>query len=124
MSSQPGNILLVAMDQGERNSLAVALEEHGHRVTATANFPEAMQQLKRHPPGIIVTDIRLGAFNGLQLVLLATHLLTTASIVLDDHYDAVLESQAQEFQAGYLVKPVDLSELTTRVSQLLDDDGD
>ena len=100
------DVLLVAMDQGKRNSLAVALEEHGHRVTATVSFPEARQQLEAHPPGIIVTDIRLDAFNGLQLVLLATHLLTTASIVLDDHYDAVLESQAQEFQAGYLVPSI------------------
>ena len=118
MSSQPGNILLVAMDQGERNSLAVALEEHGHRVTATASFPEARDQLEKHPPGVVITDVRLGDFNGLHLALLSTHFMTTRAIVLDDYLDPVLESQAQEFGALYLVKPVDPLELTIQVSSI------
>ncbi len=120
MSAQSGcDVLLVVVDREERSSLAVALQDEGHRVTVTAGFAEARQQLEKHPPGVVISDIRLGDFNGLHLALLASNLPTTASIVLDDHRDPMLESQAREFQAVYLVKPIDTIELITHISRFL-----
>ena len=113
------DVLLVVRDSGERNSLAVTLEESGHGVAATASCLDAAQQLETHPPDLIITDVRLSAFNGLQLVQCATH-LTTRSILLDDRHDPALESKARQCQAVYLVKPIDPVELATYVSQLLD----
>ena len=111
------DVLLVVRDRGERHALAVTLEESGYRVTASASCLDAAQQLETHAPDIIITDVRLSAFNGLQLVRFATN-LTTRSILLDDRHDAALESKAREFQAVYLVKPVDPFELITQVSSI------
>ena len=113
----------MVVEREERASLTATLEDEGHRVTATASFAEARQQLEKHPPGVVISDIRLGAFNGLHLALLATDLPTTASIVLDDHRDHVFESQAQQFRSVYLVKPIDPLALTAHVSRLVSDDG-
>ena len=112
------DVLLVVLDLVERSFLTIALDAEGHRVTVTTSFVEARDQLEKHPPSMIIADVRLGEFNGLHLALLSTHFMTTSSIVLDDDFDPVLQSQAQEFGAIYLVKPVDPFELTTQVSSI------
>ena len=43
----------------------------GFSVIACDSFEDARRELALHPPDVLLTDLRLGAFNGLQLVILA-----------------------------------------------------
>ena len=78
-----GEVLLVIVDHTEQVSLAVALQKWGYWVTVTSGFREAHERLDRHPPRVLISDVRLGVFNGLHLAVLASHLPTTAAILLD-----------------------------------------
>ena len=88
-------------------------KQHRERGAISAN------RVGKSVMGAFETTLHLtGLYPDWWLALLSTHFMTTRSIVLDDYLDPVLESQAQEFGAIYLVKPVDPFELTTQVSSI------
>jgi DNA-binding NtrC family response regulator len=66
------NSVLLTENSG---SLLAALQElltgAGHSVVACRSFEEARDYLHEHAPDAIVSGVRLGAFNGLHLLLLA-----------------------------------------------------
>ena len=62
-------ILLVDPNATAQAAVADALAREGHRVAAVSTFEQAKQQIALDCPDALITAIRLGAFNGLQLVL-------------------------------------------------------
>jgi DNA-binding response OmpR family regulator len=96
------------------------LAEAGYLVTCTANFAEAKQRLLLAPPDLLMTDVRLGEYNGLHLVLRG-HLShpEMPAIVRAEDRDSVLEEEARRADALYLIKPVDAATLVDSVRRLL-----
>jgi CheY-like chemotaxis protein len=72
------------------------------------------------PPDLLMADLRLGAYNGLHLVhrLRLMH-ADIPAILKDDASDPVLEREALNAQALYLVKPVTPSALVVAARRLL-----
>jgi len=103
----PRDILLVIDDPAERDSLAGELQASGFTVDATSAFADAKTELRDHPPRVLVADVRLGAYNGLYLALIAQDTPVSGVVLLDLAYAASLESQARQMGATYLVKPVE-----------------
>ena len=89
------------------------LSNAGYRVTTASTFEEAML-LAANSPDLLITHIRLGAFNGLHLVLRRRdehpH---SASIVMDSRADALLAREAKRLSAPYLTEPVSPEQLLT-----------
>jgi ActR/RegA family two-component response regulator len=85
-------ILVVDDDLSLLDALQRALsDDPHHEVTACSTFE----------------DVRLGAFNGLQLVVLARDVNhATQVIVFSGYDDPVLRAEAEHLGAIYLVKPV------------------
>ena len=79
----------------------------GHQVVAFAQFEPAKTYLATTPFDVLVTDVRLGAYNGLQLAMFAKleHPETTA-IVLSGFDDPVLRKDAASIGASFCLKPV------------------
>ena len=69
------------------------------------------------PPDLLITDIRLDAYNGLQLILNSPHQIPT--IVITGFADPVLEAEARRGGAAYLVKPVQPRDLLALVGEKL-----
>jgi DNA-binding NtrC family response regulator len=114
-------VLVVDTDAATRLSTLSVLRSAGYRVTATASFAEARDHMKRTCPSLLITDIRLGEFNGLHLALhryLDHPGLPT--IITDARFDRVLEAESKELEALYLVKPVQSGKLLDAVAKLLD----
>jgi DNA-binding response OmpR family regulator len=70
---------------------------------------------------LLITDIRLGAFNGLQLLTMSLAGPPIPAIVTTGFPDPVLEAQAREFGATFPLKPIQPAELLTLVKDLLRD---
>jgi CheY-like chemotaxis protein len=70
-------------------------------------------------PHLLITDVRLGEYNGLQL--LATNPNPIPAIVLTGFPDRVLEAEAQHLGAEFMLKPVNPSELMAIVDRKLSD---
>jgi DNA-binding NtrC family response regulator len=76
------------------------------------------KQLADAPPDVLLTDVRLGAFNGLHLVILAkAQAPRTVAIAMSAFDDPVLRRDAGLCGAGYLAKPFS----HTQVMALLDE---
>ena len=114
------SILIV---EGDRDTLAgwvKLLHAAGYRVTGAASFEEARRALEV-PLDLVITEVRLGAYNGLQLVIRArSHNPHLSAIVLTGFPDVVIRAEAERLNAIYVEKPVDAERLLTIVADALD----
>jgi DNA-binding response OmpR family regulator len=112
-------VLLVGTSAERSSAMVNLLTGSGHDVIAALGFEEAIRALAGHSPDLLISEVRLGAFNGMHLVIRCriTH-PAMRTIVLDRAYDSGLEVDAQRHGAVYLVEPVDEVELLAHVSQM------
>jgi DNA-binding response OmpR family regulator len=100
---------VVIVDDDE--ALLRAMEQYvagaGHDVVAFTQFESAKSYVATAPFDVLVTDVRLGAFNGLQLATLSKLEHPNAIvIVLSGFDDAVLRNDAARIGARFFVKPI------------------
>ncbi|MGH6802141.1 MAG: hypothetical protein ACREC3_02080 [Methyloceanibacter sp.] len=81
-----------------------------------ADFAAAKDVLSTRPE-LLITELKLGAFNGLHLAIRAGVQGTPAIVVGDP--DPVLEAEAKRQQATYLSPPLDPERVLTVVGELL-----
>lgn len=106
-------ILIVDDHRVTRMGLAEMLSEAGYDVVTAATFPEARRILRESPPDLLIADVRLGSFNGLQLVISGQH--RVPAIVITGYADTVLEAEARRGGAEYLIKPFNPERLLTLI---------
>ena len=110
-------ILIVDDHRVTRLGLAEMLEQAGYSVVTAGTFPEARKILRETPPDLLIADVRLGSFNGLQLVISGPNRIP--AIVITGYADSVLEAEARRGGADYLVKPFDADTLLGLIRQKL-----
>jgi DNA-binding response OmpR family regulator len=117
-SSFPPAISALVVEPNELDLITVvsALTGAGFRVSATDNYLDARNLLASEPPLVLVTEVRLGAYNGLQLALRArTSGPRVTVIVMSAYADSVLQRDAERAGATFALKPVDPPELLAAV---------
>src|SRR3954469_879880 len=91
----PFRILVVTGESESRAAIERVLARTNHLVTYLSRFEEAKQRVEFAPPDLLITEVKLGAYNGLHLVLRAhsdrPHM---AAIVLHPDADPVLAAEA------------------------------
>jgi DNA-binding response OmpR family regulator len=115
-------ILIVDTDRDALAAMATALKAAGYQPTLAADFEDATALLKSHTFEVVLTAHRLGAHNGLHLVLRARAERSTVGVVVSTTTpDPVLEAEANAFGAVCLVAPWnDPGELLSTLSRLKD----
>src|SRR5262245_31102428 len=92
---RPALVLLVDDDRSLLSLMSTWLKSAGYEVAAYTSFVEAKRYLAEHRPDVLITDVRLGAFNGLQLAVMAKQAHPLAVVVaLTGYDDAVLRQEA------------------------------
>jgi DNA-binding response OmpR family regulator len=92
------------------------LSEAGYIVSASNDFLEATVQLQVEAPDVLLVDVRLGEFNGLQLAIRARESHPEAKIVIMSAWDdPVLKRDAEQCGASYIVKPFNEKELLAAI---------
>ena len=98
-------VLIVDDDVEVADTLTEILERAGFDVKSATSFEEGKRMLTdTPPPDLLVTDIRLGRFNGLQLAVIRP--AGTALIVISGHADPTLEAETRRLGGQFLLKPV------------------
>jgi DNA-binding response OmpR family regulator len=106
-------VLIVENDASARLGLRELLEHAGYRVLVASSFIEGRRILRERGPDLLIADVRLDDYNGLQLVAAAD----IPAIVITGVSDPVIEQDARKLNADFLLKPVsppDLLELIAR----------
>ena len=100
-------VLIVDDDHSLLDALERAFLEAGETTVAHSSFEEGRQALRERRFDVLITDVRLGPYNGLQLAVLARDLWPSIKIVVFSGFDdPVLRADAEQIGATYLVKPV------------------
>jgi len=108
----PFSALVVEPNQADRMFTASTLTAARFNVTAVDNFSDAKSLLVAHPPMLLVTEIRLEAYNGLHLVLRGLSKRPHMMVVVTSAFmDPVLRLEAERLGATFVPKPVAASEL-------------
>lgn len=113
----PSKVLIVDDDKTTREGLAEFLEEAGYEAVAVGTFENATRILRTAPPDLLIADVRLGPFNGLQLVISSPRPIP--AIIITGFADPVLEADARRRGADYVLKPVSPARLLDLVAQKL-----
>jgi DNA-binding NtrC family response regulator len=100
-------LLIVDDDVGLLDAMQRSLRDSLRTVVACDSFEKARQMLKDQAFDALITDVRLGAFNGLQLAVMARDLYPDMRLIVFSGFDdPVLRADAEQIGAAYLVKPV------------------
>ena len=111
-------ILILEDDPSVGVLYANTLQGDGHRVAVCATFEEGREALRQVVPDALLTDVRVGSYNGLQLALMFRSVSETGTIVVvSGHGDPVIADEAKRIPATFFVKPVDLSKLRSKFAQ-------
>lgn len=114
LTGDKAKILLVDDDVSLLEALKMALTAQGKDVEACSTFEQGRMALREKHFDALITDVRLGAFNGLQLAVIARDEQPHIRIIVFSGFeDPVLRSEAAAVDADYVVKPVTGSELNT-----------
>ncbi len=112
-------ILVVDEDRETLVGRVALLRNAGYRVIGATSFEEARRALDE-APALLVTGVRLGAFNGLQLVILARGAeRPIPAIVIAAFPDPLLRVEAGRLSAGYLDRSAGADRLLTLVADAL-----
>jgi DNA-binding NtrC family response regulator len=107
-------ILIVDDDTLLLEALERGLQFHGLEVVAQGTFESARRALRSESFDALLTDVRLGAFNGLHLAVEARNMHPDMRIIVFSGFDdPVLRSEAERIGALYMVKPVTAQQLTS-----------
>jgi ActR/RegA family two-component response regulator len=110
-------VLVVDDNEAALDGLTELLRGAGLPVVACQTFEAARVFASRNPVGTLLTDVRLGDHNGLQLIHLVHSQHPNARLVAFSGYDdPVVKRDAEAFGASYLSKPLDLSALFALLS--------
>ena len=83
-------VLIVDDEPDVVETLAELVQGAGYEVVTRLNFEDARKDIATDPPDILVTDVRLGPFNGLQLAVLMRATRPDSPIVVLSAYDLSL----------------------------------
>ena len=121
MTGSGATILVIEDDRALREGLVLNFELHGYRVDAAADGEEGMQKAFDLRPDLIVLDIMLPGWSGLDILTeLRDHNENVPVLILSARGSTDQKIEGLNIGADdYLAKPFELRELLARVEAML-----
>lgn len=102
-------ILIIDDEPLQREILHTILSDEGYEVSTASNLEEARESLRSNNPEIILTDLKLGNDNGIEILKDISHEPFTPSVIVITAFGTI-PSAVEAIKRGafdYLTKPVD-----------------
>ena len=114
-------IMVVDDDLVLLEALGALLDTWGFDVLPFSTFDNARMKLADgRCADTLLVDVRIGTFNGLQLLHLAKQVAPAMTVIAMSGFDdPVLRAEAATMGAAFLLKPIEPSELHKHLSQAL-----
>ena len=117
MTKEGIRILVVDDDESLRGVMEAVLSEDGHDVVTADSAERALQLFAERPFPLVITDIRMGGMNGIELLGRIKEINDEVQVVIMTSYASV-ETAVSALRSGaydYLIKPFDDLELISAV---------
>jgi CheY-like chemotaxis protein len=123
MRNTGAKILVVDDQQAIASTLATILESQGYKTALAFSGEEAVQVACSFQPDCIVSDVMMGAMNGIEAAIEILRALPYSKVLLisgNAGYGDLLEkARAKGFDFELLLKPVPPPELLARIEHVL-----
>ena len=118
-STEKPRVLMVDDEPALLDGFRIAFTRAGRPIVTSGSFEEARKKLLAEKFDVLVTDVRLGPFNGIQLAIIARARDPEIGIIVFSGFDdPVLQAEAAHIGARYLVKPVAFDRLIEEIDSL------
>ena len=120
MPEQTHTILIVDDEQNMRVALFEALSRNGHDVAVAENGQMALEMIARHPPDLVVTDIKMPGMDGLELLRQVKALRPELPVVIMTGF-ATVDTAVEAMKQGafdYLLKPFPVEVIEETVARV------
>lgn len=112
-------VLLVDDEVEFASALAERLQLRHYEVRTANNALEAMGLIHKYPPDVIILDLKIPGMNGIEALKAVKKFDPTIEVImLTGHGDS--HSVEEGMTSGafeYIMKPVDISELTSKIDK-------
>jgi DNA-binding NtrC family response regulator len=113
-------ILVVSADSDGLNATLNVLGSAGYCATGASSFEDARAKLADRSPDLVIADERLGAFNGLHVIMTArAEHPGVSAIVTTPAKNRGLEADARGLNVLCMVKPRNVTEWLAAISRML-----
>ncbi|MEE9258233.1 MAG: diguanylate cyclase [Nitrospinaceae bacterium] len=119
---QKHSILLVEDDKDSALDISESLKGEGYQVVLVHSGEEGLRKLKKSPFDILITDLKLGAMDGLEVLQSVQEISPDTSVLILTGYGS-LDSSISALRSGasdYLLKPCGPYELLLRIKNCLE----
>lgn len=113
----PPRVLIVEDNDATRTGLHELLKRAGYDTQATRSYEEGIRVMREDTPDLLIADVRLGPYNGLQLLVTSPKQVPT--IIMTGFPDSVLEADAHHLGAQFILKPVAPAALLALIEEQL-----
>jgi flavin reductase (DIM6/NTAB) family NADH-FMN oxidoreductase RutF/CheY-like chemotaxis protein len=114
-------ILVLDDVQEAVNAVRRVLEKRGHEVVGYTDEDEAIDHVKNHPVDLAVLDIKLKKMDGVQVLSILKEVRPSIKVIMLTGYPthATVEEAMRLGANAYCLKPLDRSEIESKVSEVL-----
>ena len=115
-------ILVVDDDESLRRVTQLQLEEAGYRVLTAAKGSEALEQIEKDSPALVITDLKMPGLSGLDLLKKIRDSYPQTTVLMITAFGTV-QTAVEAMKAGaydYITKPIDYEELVLVVNRAME----
>ncbi len=112
-------ILVVEDDESQRLLYHDELAEDGYEVMLAANGREALKQLDRGKPDLIILDIVMPVMDGMETLGRIIREYRDVPVILNTAYSSYRDDFMSWGADAYVVKSADLGELKAKVREVI-----
>ena len=110
-------ILVVDDEEHVRRLYAEELSDEGHEVNTVSNGYEILRKIHNFQPDVVILDIMLIDYNGLELLQNIRNRYYDLPVILCSAYDSYKYDQMSIAADYYVIKSFDLSELKKTIKR-------
>ena len=110
-------ILIVDDDQGIRTLYAYELAEEGYEVATCGDGSLVMESIKKERPDLVVMEIRLGKYDGLDLLQEIRNACEELPVIICTAYPSFRHDLKSVAADDYVLKSLDLKELKVKIEK-------
>ncbi|MFA5261501.1 MAG: response regulator [Candidatus Omnitrophota bacterium] len=114
-------VLIIDDDEVTRRLLEKILINHSYKVETASNGLEGIQKYWRSRPDLIVLDIQMPVMDGFEFIVEFKKIgdLKNTPVIILTSFETKQEAMAVEGVNDYFTKPFKMSELVTRINELV-----
>lgn len=115
-------ILVVDDEEAIRTSIQMILNEEGYRAETASDGEEALDKIKSEDYDIIISDIKMPKWDGIQLLEKASYFSPESFFIIMTAY-ASIDTAIDALRKGaidYFIKPIEFDDLIMKIKRLLD----